>query len=375
MRDLNDQLILSRLWLGCRQVCRDVLPDRCLTALARVETTGQKRKSRKFNNRQESWRYPRRRGGLAIVSAAAFCAGILCAGAVATAWPDGGAQSGAVKADAGKNESSATKSNRTISCDGTCSVKLMEEAVLAFERPGILGAIDVQEGDLVKHNQFLAKLKDDVAKAAVDVAEATAEASEVEIKYATVAAEVAQTEVERMKRANEKIPGTIPDLEVQRAVLNGVKTALEVDKARFTRDINVLKSSEASAQLATYTLEAPFDGFVSRVHLTKGASVKQGDPVIKLVSTRKMKVEGKVTVRDAALLRPGMNVNVQLIYPEKSGADTSKTFTGKLVFVDVEIIQLSNPAAVRVWAEVENVDNLLRAGLTATMTILPSKGD
>jgi RND family efflux transporter MFP subunit len=312
-----------------------------------------------------------------------FCAGIFYACAAAAAWPDGGAQPGATKAatkgdsakaDAAKAEAGTAKSGRPISCDGTCNVKLLDEAVLAFERPGILGAIDVQEGDLVKSDQFLAKLKDDVAKAAVDVAEATAEASEVEIKYATAAAEIAQTEVDRMDKANLKLAGTVPDLEVQRAKLNAVKTALEVEKARHTRDINVLKRDEAVAQAATFRVEAPFDGFVSRVHLTKGASVKQGDPVIRLVSTRKMKVEGKVGVRDAALLRAGMKVNVQLA-SEAAGGDAGKSFSGKLVFVDVETIPVTRPAAVRVWAEVDNVDNLLRAGLTATMTILPAKDD
>jgi multidrug resistance efflux pump len=155
--------------------------------------------------------------------------------------------------------------------------------------------------------------------------------------------------------------------------LNAVKTALEVEKAKHTRDVNALKRDEAAAQLATYRLEAPFDGFVSRVHLTKGASVKQGDPVIRLVSTRKMKVEGEVKLQDAALLRPGMKVSVQLDAPEAAGGETGKSYFGKLVFVDVESVPLSR--TVRVWAEVENVDNMLRAGLRAKMTVLPSKSE
>jgi RND family efflux transporter MFP subunit len=292
---------------------------------------------------------------------------IVLASAAATAWSEGGAPAAAT------TDTGATKSTRSISCADPCNVKLLDEAVLAFERPGILGAIEVQEGDLVKSGQFLAKLQDDVAKAALAVAEETA-ASDIDIRYADAAAKIAEKEVERMVAANRKIPGTVPDLEVDRTRLTAVKTALEVEKAVHTRDLNVLKAKEAAAQLATYRLEAPFDGFVSRVHLTKGASVKQGDPVIRLVSTRKMKVEGEVTVRDAALLRHGAKVSVQPILPEGSGGDGLKSFPGKLVFIDVETTPVLG--TVRVWAEVENVDNLLRAGLTATMTInLPSKGE
>lgn len=281
----------------------------------------------------------------------------------AAARPDAGAQQAA----------EATKSARPIAPIEKCHVKYFEEAVLAFERPGILGAIEVTEGDLVKEGDFLSRLKDDVPKAALAVAQATAVASEVEIQYAIAAAEVAQKEVDRMVAANKRTPGTIPDLEVQRTILTAVKTKLEVDKARHARDVNVLKADEAKVQLATYQLEAPFDGFVSRVHLTRGASVKQGDSVIKLVNTRKMKVEGQAPLRDAALMQPGMKVKVQLTLPDATDADASRTFAGKLVFVDVEAAQVLG--TVRVWAEVENVDNILRAGLNATMTILPGKGD
>jgi RND family efflux transporter MFP subunit len=284
------------------------------------------------------------------------------AGVAAAGWTDGGRQAIAV----------SSKSTVSIECTDHCKVLLIDEAILTFERPGILGAIDIREGDLVKAGQFLAKLKDDVAKATLAVAEETA-ASDIDIRYAVAAADIARSEVERMEAANRRTPGAVPELEVDRTRLNAIKTALEVEKAQHTRDVNVLKKDEAAAQLATYWLEAPFDGFVSRVHLTKGASVKQGDPVIKLVSTRKMKVEGQVKLRDAALLRPGARVSVELVAPEEAGVESGKAFPGKLVFIDVESTPLS--PTVRVWAEVENVDNLLRAGLKAKMTILPSKGE
>jgi len=299
----------------------------------------------------------RRRWVLATV-----IAGIFFASAAAATWSGGGESPAA----------EATKLTRPISV-ASCSVKLIDEAVLAFERPGILGAIEVREGDLVESGHFLAKLKDDVAKAALAVAAETA-ASDIDIRYAQAAADIAIKEVERMVAANEKKSNVVPDLDVDRAKLNAVKTALEVEKARHTRDINVLKAEEAAAQLATYRLEAPFDGFVSRVHLTKGASVKQGDPVLKLVSTRKVKVEGEVTLHDAGLLRAGAKVSVVLAVPEGAGGEAGKSYPGKLVFIDVETKPLSK-GAVRIWAEVENVDNMLRTGLTATMTISPSKGE
>jgi multidrug efflux pump subunit AcrA (membrane-fusion protein) len=134
-----------------------------------------------------------------------------------------------------------------------------------------------------------------------------------------------------------------------------------------------LKRDEAAAQLDTYRLESPFDGFVTRVLLTTGASVKQGDWLIELVSTKKVKVEGVVSLRDAAIVRAGDAVSVQLDVPELRGAPGAKSYPGRIVFVDVKATPVD--PKVRVWAEVDNVDETLRAGLMATMTITPAKGE
>ena len=247
-------------------------------------------------------------------------------------------------------------------------VKLIDEVVLSVERPGILASITVREGDEVRQGQNLAALKDDVARAALAVAEEEA-SSDVDIRYAQKAAEVAQAEYQKTVETNRRSPGAIPGLEVERARLAADKTALEIEKARHTRSVNLLKRDEAAVQLETYRVDAPFDGFVTRVHLSRGASVKQGDPLIELVSTRKVRVEGHISLADALVVRPGLKVAVQI-----EGAEREKTsYTGKLVFVDVK----STPASqqVRVWAEVENADNGLRAWTTPTMTILPEKAE
>lgn len=250
-----------------------------------------------------------------------------------------------------------------------CHVKLMDEVVLSVERPGILGSVSVREGNEVHEGQNLAMLKDDVARAALAVAEGEA-VSDVDIRYAQKAAEVAQVEYEKTAEANRRVPGAVPGLEVLRARLAADKTVLEVEKAEHTRSQNMLKRDEAAAQLSTYKLDAPFDGFITRVHFSKGASVKQGDAIVELVSTKKVRVEGNISLADALIVRPGAKVNVQLDLPP-SAEGPKGTFPGKLVFVDVKSTPVEQK--VRVWAEVDNADNALRAGLTAVMTILPGE--
>jgi RND family efflux transporter MFP subunit len=252
-----------------------------------------------------------------------------------------------------------------------CFVKSLKEVTLGFDRPGILAKLDLQEGDLVKSGQVLANLKDDAARAALAVAQIQAD-SNAEIVYAGLAADVAHVEHEKLEEANRLKAKTVPDLEVLRARLNHDKTLAELEKAKQSQEVFKAKRDEAAVQLETYRLDAPFDGFITKLHLVAGASVKQGDPVIELVSTDKVKVEGFVLVKDADMIAPGCVVEVQLEKPDEVGvAAAARKFPGKIVFVDMAKAQAVEPK-VRVWAEVENPDKLLRAGLTATMTIQPA---
>jgi multidrug efflux pump subunit AcrA (membrane-fusion protein) len=253
-----------------------------------------------------------------------------------------------------------------------CIVRLLDEVVLSSERAGVLASIDVREGATVSEGQLLAGLKDDVARATLAVAEAEAE-SDVDIRFAQKASGVAEIEHRKMVEANDKVPQTIPDIDVRKAKLAAEKTVLEIEKATQTRKIHTLKRDEAAAQLDTYRIEAPFEGFITRVHFSKGASVKQGDPVIELVSTRKVRVEGYVGVGELAAVRPGAKISVQLDGAEIPADLKKKSYPGTIVFVDVKSTPVEHK--IRVWAEVENLENSLRSGLNATMTVLPSAGE
>lgn len=253
-----------------------------------------------------------------------------------------------------------------------CTVKLIDEVILSSERAGILGVVSVREGDRVEEGKLLATLKDDVARASLAVAEIEA-SSDIDIRFAQNASEVAAVEYEKVQEANRRVPGTVPGVEVRRARLAADKTVLEIEKARHTHDVQVAKRDEAAAQLATYRIEAPFEGFVTRVHLSRGAAVRQGDPVIELVSTRKVRVEGYISVNELTHVRQGSKVKVQLDATDDGAESAKQSFPGKIVFVDVKSTPVEHK--VRVWAEVENLENKLRSGLTPTMTILPPSTD
>ena len=247
-----------------------------------------------------------------------------------------------------------------------CRLKLMDQADLASDRVGILDFVEPEEGDAVTRGQQVAGLRDDVAEAALATAEKQAQ-NDIEVRFAIKAAEVAEVEHKMSVEANRRSANSIAEMEIRRLLLASERSLLQVEQSEHQMEINKLTRDEAQAELATYQVVAPFDGVVTRVYRSRGQAVRQGDPILELTSTARVRVEGYVDIADVWDLRAGAPVEVQL---DIAGVDLKveeETFAGRIVFVDVTVQPVTGQ--VRVWAEVANRDNILRAGLTATMTI------
>jgi membrane fusion protein (multidrug efflux system) len=262
-----------------------------------------------------------------------------------------------------------------------CSIKPVNTAILATDRPGVLKSVKPKEGELVQENELVAQLKDEVARANLNVAIKTAE-NHVEIEYAEKLNEVDQKEYEKAVAANQTNLNTFSEIEVSRLQVNQEKSRLQIEKAKHENAVYLLKVKEAEAELRTFRITAPFKGFVSKIHKYPGEAVKQGDPVLEIVNTDVVHVEGLVSARDIWKVKVGAPVTVHLdltepkLAVEKAVAKLDvekKAFRGRIGFVNV--ISANGARETRVWAEVANPDNILRPGFWATMTIEAGAAD
>jgi RND family efflux transporter MFP subunit len=266
-----------------------------------------------------------------------------------------------------------------------CHIKLIDHATLASDRNGILAFVDPDEMDEVREGQIVARLKDEIAAAALATAEKQA-TNDIEVRYAVKAAELAHVEHEKAVQANERRSGlqVVPDIEVRRLKLAAERSDLQIEQAEHQLELNRLARDEARTNLDAHRVEAPFDGIVTRVYKKKGEAVRQGDPILELVNTDRVRVEGQAEIVDAWDIKPGDRVEVRLEElparpnrrPEvqqlfSARPEVQQVFEGRIVFVDVTAESTSG--RVRVWAEVANRDNILVAGLTARMTIYPER--
>ena len=251
-----------------------------------------------------------------------------------------------------------------------CEIKAVQTARVATDRPGVISVVDPKEGDTVKEGVEIVRLMDEVPRANWEVAKLVAD-DMIEVEYATEAHRVDELEYKKSVAANGQAPGTISEIELERLKLNAVKSGLQIKKATHDIAVNVKKADQAKAELDTYHILAPFDGFVSKVLKYRGEAVRQGDTILEMVNTDMVHVEGMVTDRDIWRVKRGSPVTVQL---DIKGVDLDiekQVFRGKIGFVD----QVANMGDTRIWAEVPNPGNVLRPGFNAIMTILPDDGN
>ena len=124
---------------------------------------------------------------------------------------------------------------------------------------------------------------------------------------------------------------------------------------------------KAAAELRTCRIEAPFDGKVRKVFKHKGEAVAQGTPILELISTRIVRVEGYLPVEDLWSVKRGDPVEVRIDFPDRDLEIEKEVFHGKVYFIDPTVSNVTHRA--RVWAEVQNPDEKLIEGLYAKMTI------
>lgn len=325
-------------------------------------------------------------------------------------------------------------------------VRVLEEADIPAREVGVLATLDAREGDLVKSGQVLSRLDDDDAKLAVARAELdlaiaerqaknsvpvrTAEAllkeaehdhaqaklalriavmkaaNDVAVRHASKSRDASKAEFDRAVQARKAFEKSISQTELDRLKLVLERNELEIEKAKFekdladlqqqieessiaeqdqiverlklsveqaqvqkevdalTRDVKARTLDQAKLQLARRSLRSPLDGEVAEVFRHRGEWLEPGQRVMRIVRLDRLKVEGFVSSREITGSLRGAAVRVRVILGDDEKPVIVK---GKVVFISSEIDPVN--AQVRVWAEVENPDLLLRPGLPAEMVI------
>lgn len=260
-----------------------------------------------------------------------------------------------------------------------CDLHYIDSVMLSSPRPGIVEFVP-EEGDEVTGKKQVAGLVDRVAQAAYEGAKIQAD-NDIEVRFAKKSFELADVEYKRALLANKRGAGNapvFPEIEVAKLQLAADKALLQIEHAEYQLEIDRHKRDEAFEVLQTYKVEAPFDGTVTQVVKHKGEGVREGEPLLEIVSPKRVRVVGYISLKDNPdyykeiwAVKEGALVKVKLQIRDVDLDVEKIEFEGRLRFVDSKVTR--GTKQIRVWAEVVNKDNILRDGLRATMTIFPGK--
>lgn len=249
-----------------------------------------------------------------------------------------------------------------------CDMEFVERAMISADRPGIISEMEFQEGDRVKAGQLVSRLRDEVAQAIVNTAAKEVE-NDVSVRAAKATAMVADAERDQAKQANATDPSLtiVTRYELRRLELSAEQTWLEVEQAEHEFGIKKLQLEEARARLKEHEIRTPIDGLITRTYKHIGEAIWQQDVVMEIVNDKVIKVEGFIDVRNSFQLRPGMSVKVQLQDSDLHQMTGNQVFDGKITFIDNSVDPVTQE--VRIRADVNNKNGILRPGLHSQMTI------
>ncbi len=255
-------------------------------------------------------------------------------------------------------------------------VKLLEQADVPAREAGELVAIEVAEGARVKEGDVLAQIDDTEArfleKLALVEAEIAAKNAENDVALLTAATicEAAKVEYERVNESAKKFPGSISQseldtlrLEYEKAVLLKKQAAHDREVACCTQQLKETEHAFASRGVDRRKIKAPFDGVVVEVDRRRGEWVEPGEKVLRIMRLDRLRAEGFLDQRSVHSKLEGSPVRLQVEGSERS----SVRFEGKVVFVSPEVDPVNGQ--VRILADIDNPDLILRPGQRATMTV------
>lgn len=184
-----------------------------------------------------------------------------------------------------------------------------------------------------------------------------------------------------------KLQGAIDSVLTQQQLLTTAEGGMRDAKARLDLKLaspesydviaaqSQLEQAKASlalidAQLAKYTLRAPFAGTVTGVTVTRGEVVSPSTPAVSLIGNGNFEIEANISEADIASVQVGNPANVTF-----DAYGQGSLFDAQVVHIDPAGSIQGGVAVYRVTLQFNKQDNRILAGLTANVDLKTANKD
>lgn len=212
---------------------------------------------------------------------------------------------------------------KTITQEVSASGKIQPETEVII-RPDVSGEIiqlNVKEGDYVKKDDLLLRIKPDIYQARIDELNASLLTQKSRLEQARANKLNAESNFKKQKKLYEK--NVISDMDYTQA-----KTDYESAQANFRAAEYQVQSAEAQLQQAKEELQqtvirAPMDGTISKLNVEQGERVLgnaqvAGTELMRIARMEQMEVQVEVNENDIVNVAANDTANIEVdAYPEK----------------------------------------------------------
>jgi RND family efflux transporter MFP subunit len=275
---------------------------------------------------------------------------------------------------------------RTVLVVGTLLPR--EEVTLGTEVAATVTKVFVDLGDRVRNGDLVIKLDDRSARLEVERQGASLQVAREALDRARQVMQLSQANVERAQavltdaRVNlKRFEGLHGEGAISASQRDSAQTqydvavaSLRASEAQYESDRAGMKSAEASIEQAKVALEiarkllqdtnvvSPIDGFVRKRFVNVGDTFKEKTPLVSLVTTDALKLQGDVPERFAPQITLGRPVQIEVeAYPNQV---FPSTITRVSPSVDVE------SRSFTIEASVPNPQGVLKPGFFAKAAIV-----
>ncbi|HPP87064.1 MAG TPA: efflux RND transporter periplasmic adaptor subunit, partial [bacterium] len=224
---------------------------------------------------------------------------------------------------------------------------------------GVIQNINVSIGDFVKKGAVIIKLDDDEYRENLKNAEIAYNVAKATYMKQLIETNNLKSNYARAKELYESKLISLENYEAAETKYKSAEAALNYYKSQMEQAENQI--SQAKIKLGYTTITAPFDGYIEKIYLEKGALVLVGKSILSMVDNSQIKAIINVPENYFYYISRGLNTTIKI---NKINDKYEGIITNVAPSIDV-----SNKSG-RAEITIQNKNNKLKPGLSAAAVII-----
>jgi RND family efflux transporter MFP subunit len=254
-------------------------------------------------------------------------------------------------------------------------LQLIDDVEVASLDSGVVQQLHVVPGDFVKAGDLLVELDRDLHEGQTHVknmawrAAAIEANNDVNLRYSQKTLLLNDKILEKSLNAVTQYAKSISETEIDKRRLERDQAELSIEQAQLKQEVAhmtaQLRDGErnlAEIELNRRSIRSPLDGIVVDVQVQPGEAVDAAKPVVRIISTQRLRAIAHVDRKLAFQLKNGDAARFILQTEEDP-----QSFPAKVVFVSPEI--RFTEQTFDVWVEVQNSEGKLLPGMKGNLEI------